>query len=117
MIWLALTIGVALYWLTRYQRELSSVKFLGFVEYALAEWRNLLWGALGAVLLYVLYVHAAPEVLKVAARKWAFLDGVVIPAINFPIAALLGFAGKNVADRLPRVVNWFGANIRLPWGK
>jgi hypothetical protein len=103
-----------LYWLTRYRKDLATATTLKFVEYAAAEWGNFLWGCVGAALLMVLYVYVAPEVLKVACSKWAVLCGVVIPPVNLPIAGLFGFAGKSFFDRLPRILAWFGARVKLP---
>lgn len=115
--WIALFACATIYWLTRYQPERSLNSRAKFAEYAGAEWPGLITGFVGAAILYALYVYAAPQVLEVACKKWDMLCGVNLPAVNVVIAGLLGYCGKSFYDRLPRIMAWFGARVKLPGAK
>jgi hypothetical protein len=112
---IALGAGAVVYWLTRWQRNFAETAHkLTFAEYLRFEWPALVWGAAGGVGLYALYVYAGEHAMTVLGRVLPVMEGVELPAFNVVFAFLFGFIGKAFADRLPRIVNWFGANVRLP---
>ena len=111
---IALLVGALLYWLTRYQRNFTAPDRLTFGEYLRYEWPAFIWGLIGAGIMYAVYAYAGEQVMLILGRVWSMFEGITVPAVNVLTAFLLGFGGKVFVDRLPRVANWFGTNIKLP---
>jgi len=114
---IALLVGALLYWLTRYQRNFAEPGKLMFGEYLRYEWPAFIWGLTGGAALWVLYAYLGDQIVLVLGRIWSAVEGVELPPFNFLFAFMFGFVGKVFIDRVPRVVNWFGANVRLPGAK
>ena len=116
--WIAMAVGALAYWLTRYDRDFApSIHKLGFGEYLHYQWPALIYGAIGGVVLCGVYVYAGEQILLVLGRLWSTLEGLALPSFNVVFAFGFGFVGKSFVDRVPRIVNWFGAHVRLPGAK
>ena len=114
---ITLLVGALIYWLPRYQRDFSGPGKLTFGEYLRYEWPAFIYCYLGGMILCGIYIYAGESILLILGRIWSKLEGLTLPAFNVILACAFGFAGKAFIDRLPRVVNYFGAKIKLPGAK
>jgi hypothetical protein len=102
--------GALVYYVTRYQKSnadtIGTPRHYRFGAYLKYEWLAFTKGCIGFFLLWALWVYGADVVLELAAKFISAFDGLTMPAMNVPIALVLGGFGKPFYDRIPRLFEY-----------
>ncbi len=105
MIILAAAIGIFLSYAFRYRVELT----YNFAEYLLFEWRVFIKGAVGAAGVLLLWTYISTVL------GW-FGVAIEWPALDWKLAAVVGFAGRKIFDLAPQagkyVMNMLGKKFQ-----
>jgi len=83
--------------------------------YLVKDWKPLVWGLTGTAVAYIAWVllHQWGVAVTLPA-DWRFVGGktVAVPAMNWLVAAFLGYAGRTICKIGPVVKEAIGARLR-----